>query len=557
MRGKKLKIIKIKYLAGALVVGAISALPRFNVQAENCPDVRIIFARGSGSPMEGDGNYDNFVNTIETKLETTPLSYDFINLDYPAVGVNDIGTMLGAYFGAGEAYEFGDSVNDGVGKIINKVSNSRCENTKYVLGGYSQGAMVVSKSLSSLNADKIIYAATFGDPKIYLPEGEGMMPAACRNQNLSNYRVYVPDCYAYEGLLGSYRPYQPEIFADKLGTWCNKMDIFCSSHFSVSNHLAYVSDNLYEDASRIIFDKITKTFGLENKITSPHDTVILIDSTGSMSSMIDKYKSEALRLAADTLNSGGRVALYDYRDLSDPYYPVKHCDFDSCTLELFEQELNSIRTDGGGDSKESLLSAGIQVMNELEWKRGATKSLVVLTDAGFLNPDRDGISYDDVVRLSKEIDPVNFYIITETEQMDGYMALAEATDGRVVSIDEGLELLTDEIMERYDSLPRVEESDEIIDKPTLDVISADMDGTNVAIKLETNAAQILVVVNDAVLGVTEEKEIMISGYMGGQIRLVPLNDGVRGDGVNVILKSAGKGGGIETVIPKAPNTGRK
>ncbi len=532
----------------------IGLFPQPNAQAESCPDVRIIFARGSGSPMEGDGNYDSFKNTIETKLKTTSLTYDFVNLDYPAVGVNDVGTLLGAYFGAGEAYAFGESINTGVGKLVNKVNNTKCANTKFVLGGYSQGAMVVSKSLPELNADKIIYAATFGDPKIYLPEGEGVMPAACRNQNLSDYRAYVPDCYAYEGLLGSYRPYQPEDFAGKLGTWCNKMDIMCSSHFGISNHLAYVSDNLYEDASRTIFNKIAETFGLEKTATSPHDTAIVIDSTGSMTMLLEKYKDEALRLAQKTLASGGRVALYDYRDLDDPYLPKEHCNFKTCTLEIFEQKLNEINANDGGDDEESLLSASYAVMNKLNWKRGSTKSLVVLTDAGFLNPDRDGITFDDVVKLSKEIDPVNFYIITGLDQLENYAPLAEATDGKVISIFDNLSKLTDEIMERCDSLPRVEESEENFAKPIINVVSAEQEETNIKIKFETNAVRTLVVVNDAVLGVTEETEITISDYKGGQIRLVPLNENVRGDGVNVILKSAGRGG--EIMVPKAPNTGR-
>ena len=87
------------------------------------------------------------------------------------------------------------------------VNSASCPGTKYVVGGYSQGAMVVSKALGSLNADRIIYAATFGDPKIYLPEGKGILPAACRGENLSDYRMYVPDCQAYKGLLGAYVPY--------------------------------------------------------------------------------------------------------------------------------------------------------------------------------------------------------------------------------------------------------------------------------------------------------------------------------------------------------------
>lgn len=568
--------IKIKYLVVALALVG-SALPRLSVQAESCPDVRIIFARGSGGERWADQNYLEYKNTIESKLVTTDLNYEFVDLDYPAVGVgaDNLSVTVGALFGAGDAYEFGDSVNAGVKNLAKMVNSANCPGTKYVVGGYSQGAMVVSKALGSLNADRIIYAATFGDPKIYLPEGKGLMPAACRGEKLSDYRMYVPDCQAYKGLLGSYIPYEPEALAGKVGTWCNRRDIFCSSRLSISDHVGYVADNLYEDASRVIFDKITKTFGIENKVSSPHDTAFLIDSTGSMKSMIDSYKAEALRLATETLSSGGRVALYDYRDLDDPYTPVEHCNFETCTLEVFENELATIRADGGGDTPESLLSASFHTMQSLNWKYGATKSLVVLTDANFLSPDRDGMTFDEVVWLSKTIDPVNFYIITTSGYGGYYNDLAEQTDGLVVTNLNELSLLTDYIIERYDSLPRVEESEPLM-QPSLEVKEVTAVDGGAKIKFETDSARTLAILNDTILGVTEENEITISGLditMENNLKLVPLGDDVRGEGVEVDL--TGYGGvierndntnssgitvvlnGAEIIPPKAPNTGKR
>ncbi|MBQ2660792.1 cutinase family protein [Candidatus Saccharibacteria bacterium] len=559
MRGKK-----CVYLA--LAVGLIMAsMPSGIAQAESCPDVRVVFARGSGGERWVDKNYLEYKKTIEIKLVTTDLDYEFIDLDYPAIGigVDDIGVAARAFFGAGEAYEFGESVKDGVKKLDKLINNSGCSKTKYVLGGYSQGAMVVSKALGSLRADRVIYAATFGDPKLYLPEGQGVMPAACRGGKLSDYRMYVPDCAAYKGLLGAYIPYEPEDFTGKVGTWCNKRDIFCSSHLSMSDHLAYVSENLYEDASRVIFDKITQYFGIENHISSPHDTAIVIDSTGSMASMIDEYKAEALRLATETLNSGGRVALYDYRDLDDPYEPVKHCGFNDCTLEILQEELQNITADGGGDTPESLLSASFKVMTDLEWKQGSTKSLVVLTDADFLSPDRDGMSFDEVVQLSKRIDPVNFYIITTPEYAEMYKALAEATDGKVVTDFDELSLLIDYIMSRYDSLPRVEEDDALEAKPslTIDEVKQIGDGA-MKVKFTTNGHKVLVALNERVLGIIEEPEVVIHGLTGVNeniLTLIPLGDDVRGEAVSVELKLSGYGRSSsenEEVIPKAPNTGK-
>ena len=583
MRGKNLiknqgghkNKIKVRYLVVAMGVLLSGLIVRQAVQAVECPDVRVVFARGSGGEQWTDQNYLAYKDSIEEKLQTTALKYEFIDLDYPAVSIGDIEVLLGAYFGAGDAYEFGESVKSGVEKLDTMVNSDACPGTRYVLGGYSQGAMVVSGALGGLNADKLIYAATFGDPKIYLPEGKGLIPAACKGENLSDYRMYVPDCQAFKGMLGAYVPYEPVTFSGKVGTWCNKRDVMCSSkHWDfvagVSDHTAYVSDDLYEDASRVIFDKICKAFGIENTISSPHDTAILIDSTGSMSSMIEEYKTEALRLAKETLTSGGRVALYDYRDLNDPYEPVKHCDFENCDLETFESELSTIRADGGGDRPESLLSASFRVMRDLQWKQGSTKSLIVLTDADFLSPDRDGMSFDEVVALSKKIDPVNFYIITNATYGDSYTNLASATDGRVVTNFDELSLLTDFIMERYDSLPRVEE-DSAIELPTLVVDETSFIGSEARVRFHSDGTQTVVALNDAILGVTIESEFTISGLRSdveNRLALIPLRDNVRGEPVEISLNQLNNKWdapeeseiilGDEMVItPKVPNTGRK
>ena len=525
------------------------------VEAASCPNLRVVFARGSGGERWKDANYLAYKSAIESKLATTGLTYEFIDLDYPAVGVgaDNLEVTLGALVGSGDAYAFGESVKSGVKNLDKMINSASCPGTKYVIGGYSQGAMVVSKALSGLRADKLIYAATFGDPKIYLPEGKGIIPAACRGENLSDYRMYVPDCRAYKGLLGAYIPYEPANLAGKVGTWCNKRDVFCSSHLNVTDHVSYISENLYEDASRVIFDKICRTFGIENTISSPHDTAILIDSSGSMTSMIESYKAEALRLATETLASGGRVALYDYRDLDDPYDLVKHCDFESCSLEKFSAELANIRTDGGGDTAESLLSAAFHAMTDLNWKYGSTKSLVVLTDANFLSPDRDGMTFDEVVAMSKRIDPVNFYIITNGSYGDDYADLARETDGKVVTNFDELNLLTDFIMERYDSLPRVEESSENVAMPTLVVNSVNGAGVSEAIvDFTSSSGRALVVLNDRVMGMTNESSIKLTGLdmtQDNTLTLIPLGDDVRGEGVDVDLSKV-------LTLPKVPNTGR-
>ncbi|MBQ6375826.1 cutinase family protein [Candidatus Saccharibacteria bacterium] len=573
--------VRFLVLAGLVCAGLVRGPLSSVSAARNCPEVRFVFARGSGGELGKDQNYLAWRAGIEGKLDGMGLSYEFIDLDYPAVGIDNLSVITGAFFGAGEAYEFGASVNDGVEKLITMINHDKCTKTKYVLGGYSQGAMVVSKALRDLDAEKIIYAATFGDPKIYLPEGKswfavgfgsnsgknfartGTVPAACRNENLSDYRMYVPDCYAYEGLLGSYQPYEPMSFQGKVGTWCNKYDVFCSSYLSVASHVGYVADNLYEDAGRVVADKVADALGVELAYVSPHDTAILIDTTYSMRGMIDAYKSEALRLARETLENGGRVALYDYRDLVVGYQPHQYCGFETCTLEVVERALNTMTVDtrGNGDDPESLLSAAYTVMSEQEWQVGATKSLVVLTDATYLSPDRDLTTYSEVVRLSREIDPVNFYVVTDEATAGAYEDLTADTGGRVAILGEDEIRLTDYIMERYDSLPRVvaTDSDEVDELPWVEAETVEDDGESVRVRVRLGGGgtRVMVALNDAVLGITEGGTVVASGLdrsLVNELKLVALSETRRG--MSAIVTLGTLDGVSDVVIPLAPDTGR-
>lgn len=574
------KKIKIKFLvAVAAILCALTGnvvRPIMDTQASgHCPGLRIVFARGSGGVQWEDQNYLAYKNTIEEKIKTTGIDYEFIDLDYPAVAVGfsdseTILTTLGAYVGSGEAYEFGKSVATGVTNLTRLVNNE-CPETKYVIGGYSQGAMVVSKSLANIKPEKLIYAATFGDPKIYLPEGEGMIPPACRGENLSAYRMYVPDCRAYKGMLGAVIPYEPTALTGKVGTWCNRHDIFCSSKMNMFDHTAYVADDLYEDAAKVINAKITREFGIKNEFRSMHDTAIVMDATGSMGPLSEKYREEALRLAQETFQAGGRVALYDYRDLAEAYHPVERCGFVTCMMESFQAGLDEIVYDGGGDTSESLLSAVLHVMQEQKWKQGATKSIVVLTDADFHSPDLDGTTIDEVVALSKVIDPVNIYVVTTDEFKEAYRELTSRTDGGITTETYGL--LTDYIMERADSLPKVEErsASEIAEDlgPSLQVTNIVKNGDTAEISFTTDGDGTLVVMNEALLGQTSETSLVIGGLDATSeniVTLIPTRGELKGEGVVINLGATADGRGgdnsdampmeIDFFVPKAPNTGK-
>lgn len=446
------------------------------VFARACSDVHFIFARGSGETVGSGTNFSAFKSSITSSIssELKGLKYHFYDLGssthgghrYPAVAIDDTKVLLGSYVSAGKAFEFGRSVEEGIAEIKSYISEitAACPSTKFVLAGYSQGGMVVSKALPELDSNKIIYAATFGDPKLYLPEGFGFFPPACQNLYFSNYRQHVPDCRTNQGILKALKPYQSSAYIDKIGAWCNEADFMCGSYFNVTDlsnlslsasntllktHLAYSSDGSFNSASKVILGAIKKSIQPAPLKSSSHDAVILIDSTGSMQGFSEYFKDRAIQLAQSIIKQGGRVSLYDYRDLIEDYHPQRLCDL-GCSLADFRQKIDALEFDGGEDSEESLLSALKTVMNDTPWRKTALKSVIAITDDGFHSPDRDGTSLKDIVNLSLKIDPVSIYPVVPTELQLQYQELATMTGGKVFDPDISTFDFSDQINHRPD-----------------------------------------------------------------------------------------------------------
>src|SRR3954465_11944889 len=90
-----------------------------------CPDVEVIFARGTFEPAGVGGTGQAFVDALRAQVGGK--SVDVYAVDYPAS--LDFATAA-------------DGVLDASNKIRDIAAN--CPNTKMVLGGYSQGAAVVA-----------------------------------------------------------------------------------------------------------------------------------------------------------------------------------------------------------------------------------------------------------------------------------------------------------------------------------------------------------------------------------------------------------------------------
>jgi cutinase len=110
--------------SAAVFASAVSPMPIGLASADGCPDIEVVFARGTND-APGLGNVGGaFVDSLRSKVGGRSVGAYAVN--YPATF-----DFLAAAGGA----------NDASGHIQYMVDN--CPNTRLVLGGYSQGAAVI------------------------------------------------------------------------------------------------------------------------------------------------------------------------------------------------------------------------------------------------------------------------------------------------------------------------------------------------------------------------------------------------------------------------------
>lgn len=118
--------------------------------AEPCPDVEVIFARGTGEAPGVGGTGQGFVDSLRSQTGGKSVSVYAVN--YPAS--TDYVTSIAA--GAGDA------------SAHVQATAANCPNTRMVLGGYSQGASVVDSITQTMPpevADHVAAVAVLGNPK--------------------------------------------------------------------------------------------------------------------------------------------------------------------------------------------------------------------------------------------------------------------------------------------------------------------------------------------------------------------------------------------------------
>ena len=118
--------------------------------AAPCPDVEVVFARGTTEPPGVGGTGQAFVDALRSRLGDRSLGVYAVN--YPATQAFGTSTPAG---------------RDDMSAHVQSMA-ANCPNTRLVLGGYSQGAAVVDLATAEMPpavAGNVAATALFGGPR--------------------------------------------------------------------------------------------------------------------------------------------------------------------------------------------------------------------------------------------------------------------------------------------------------------------------------------------------------------------------------------------------------
>lgn len=226
----RLKTVLSLAVAGVAGAAALIVAPlTFAAQAPGsaCPDVEVIGARGT-TERPGLGVIltplaQRITGDLAQTVRTTAV-------DYPA------------------SFNYLASVRQGVDALAGNVADTAaaCENTRFVLMGYSQGANVVGDALAGSRtggapaigaeqADRVAAVLLFGDPTFTGGEdfnaGDGTRDG-----------IFARGAGDLDA------------FADRTRSFCNRNDRFCQGGTSLAAHLDYAK--FAADATSFVADRV-------------------------------------------------------------------------------------------------------------------------------------------------------------------------------------------------------------------------------------------------------------------------------------------------------------
>jgi cutinase len=200
-----------------VVAAALAAQHAFiavpTAAADPCPDVEIVFARGTTEPPGPGGIGQAFVESLQSQLSGRAVAAYAVN--YPASRDFDTSTPAGAHDASTHIQS----------------TTASCPDTRLVLGGYSQGAGVIDLATASLPpqvADHVAATALFGAPHSAFADSLSPGPL----------------------------PMRDALYASKTIDLCVPNDPICSDGWDMRAHTAYIETGMVNQAATFAASRI-------------------------------------------------------------------------------------------------------------------------------------------------------------------------------------------------------------------------------------------------------------------------------------------------------------
>jgi cutinase len=223
VRGRNIAIF-----LGAVTAASVTPLSEIPAAAaQPCPDVEVVFARGTAEEPGAGPTGDAFVDALRSRIGTKTL--ELYPVDYPAT--TEFPKAL-------------DGVRDASARVESMAAN--CPNTNIVLGGFSQGAAVAG----FVTANVIPDGAPEGVPNPMPPDVATHVAAVAlfgKPNDRFMRAINQPDVEV------------GPLYAGKTVEMCVDDDFVCSSGRDFTAHTQYVETGKVDDAATFAAAKVTAT----------------------------------------------------------------------------------------------------------------------------------------------------------------------------------------------------------------------------------------------------------------------------------------------------------
>ncbi len=424
-------------------------------------------------------NLANFEGKYDSNGYTAASAFNF-----ESITEGDVPNALQEKLGI-EGNEYIKSVNSGVAELTGFLTErvNQCPKQEIVLGGYSQGAHVVGETLKNLDNNtlaRINFAALFGDPKLNVGfdvkdyKGALLDTSARTIDDILDSTQFgdvldqpkapwVRGDVAWKstgGGLGARTPYIPDVMTGRVGSWCDDQDAICNGDLSKivdtrEGHTSY-PDRWMEQVANEIAEHLDTAFpfyagAIKTAKWEPHyskdgvtDVMIVIDTTGSMATVINQVKANATSIVNTIFDSNQlkspRIGLVEFRDQGSAFVTKTNLALTSDKTSVINA-VSNLQTGDGGDDPEAWYSGIMEAYNQ-PWRKGARKIMYFFADTEPKDPEPGtGFTAHDVTQRALEIDPVQIYPIwmngfIDVDFQQKYQAaankLALATGGRLI-----------------------------------------------------------------------------------------------------------------------------